>query len=61
MQTNRKQNESNREDFEQKVRVIQSNQVIQRKQKKRRWATRDPPLANSTNGAARCSLTFKKI
>ena len=35
-------------------------QVILCKQKKGRWPTSDPPLANSLNGSARCSLTLKK-
>ena len=34
-------------------------QVIHCKQKIGRWPTRDPPLANSTNRTARCSLTLK--
>ena len=36
-------------------------QVIQWNQKKWRWPTRDSPPVNSTNGTARCLLTFKKI
>ena len=35
-------------------------QVIQCKQKKWRWPTQDPHLANSTNETVRCSLTLKK-
>ena len=43
------------------VTVGRLRQVIQCKQKKHRWPTRDPPLTNSTNPTTKCSLTFKNI
>ena len=35
-------------------------EVIKCKQKKWRWPTQNPPLANLTNGTGGCSLTLKK-
>ena len=62
MQTSKNQNGSNRK-FQGiiKIKLVWLRilgQVIQWKQRKQ-MTTQDPPLANFTNGTARCSLTLK--